>query len=185
MVIIDDIQSKVNERRTAAAWKSINELCGRMFNPLSCIKDSLIDQVKEMLRQNYANILNRPPPPSPIIDDDDVITVSPDVDPSKVIGPITTAELPAALFTSKLSSSSGPDGIPVIALRIEEFKDDILNIINQSSKMVDSECNIPSQWKHSITVSIPKNGYSLSQDNQERNRHIVCDIHDPEQHSSL
>ena len=53
--------------------------------------------------------------------------------------------------------------IPVIALRIE---DDILNTINQSSKMVDSEYSIPSQRKHSIIVSIPKKGSSLSLNNQ-------------------
>ena len=133
---------------------------------MRCIKASSIDQVKEKLQQHYANFLNRPRPPLPINDDDDVITVTPDLDPSRVTGPITTAELQAALSTSKLSSSSGPDGIPVIALRINEFKDDILNTINQSSKMVDSECNIPSQWKHSIIVSIPKKGSSLILDNQ-------------------
>ena len=122
---------------------------------MSCIKASSIVQVKERLQQPYDNVLNRPPPLSPINDDDDVITVSPDLDSTKVTGPITTAELQAALSTSKLSSSSGPDGIPVTALRIE---DDILNTINQSSKMVDSEYNIPSQWKHLIIVSIPKMG---------------------------
>ena len=68
--------------------------------------------------------------------------------------------------SSKQSSSSGPDVLPVIALRIEEFEDDYLNTINQSSKMVDWEYNIPSQWKHSIIVSIPKKGSSLSIDNQ-------------------
>ena len=141
MAIIDDIHSQIYERRTAAAWKPINGLCGRKSTPLSCIKASSMDQVKEKLRKHYANVLNRPPPPSPI--NDDVVTVSPDLDPSKVTGPITTSELPAALSTSKLSSSSDPDGIPVIALRIE---DDILNTINQSSKMVVSEYNIPSQW---------------------------------------
>ena len=107
-----------------------------------------------------------PPPPSPINDDDDVVTVSPNLDPSKATGHITTAEPRAALSTSRVSSSSGPDGIPVIALRIEEFEDDILNTINQSSKMVDSEYIIPSQWKHSIIVSIPKKGSSFSLDNQ-------------------
>ena len=112
--------------------------------------------MKEKLRQNYAKVLNRPPPPSPINDDDDdVITVSPDLDPSKVTGPIATAELRAALLISKLIYSSGHDGIPVIALRIE---DDILSTINQSSMMVDSEYNIPSQWINSIIVSIPKKG---------------------------
>ena len=99
-------------------------------------------------------------------DDDDVITVTPDLDPSKVTGPITTAERRVALSTSILSSSSGPDGIPVIAQRIEEFEDDILNTINQSSKMVDSEYNIPSQWKHSIIVSTTKKMSPLSLDNQ-------------------
>ena len=38
MVIIDVIQSQTYERRTAAAWKSINELCGRMSTALSSIK---------------------------------------------------------------------------------------------------------------------------------------------------
>ena len=161
MVMIDDIQSQIYESRTAAASKSVNELYGRRSTPMSCIKANLIDQVKEKLRQHYGNVLNRPPPPSQINDDDDVITVSPDLDPSKVTGPITTAELRAALSTSKLSSSSGPDGTPVIALRIKEFEDDILNTINQSSKMVDSEYNIPFQWKHLIIVSIPKKGSSL------------------------
>ena len=152
MAIIDDI---FYERRTAASWKSINEFRGRKSTPLSCIKASSIDQAREKRRQHYANVLNRPPPPSPINDDDDVITVSSDLDPSKVTGPITTAELRAALSTSKRSSSSGHDGIPVIALRIEEFEDDILDAINQSSKTVVSEYNILSQWKHSIIVSIP------------------------------
>ena len=109
MAIIDDIQSQVYERRTAAAWKSINEFCGRKSTPLSCIKASSIDQVEEKLQQHYANVLNRPPPPLPINDDDDdVITVTSDLDPSRVTGSITTAELRAALSTSKLSSSSGP-----------------------------------------------------------------------------
>ena len=76
MAIIDDIQSQIYERRTAAAWKSINEFSGRKSTPLSCIKASSIDQVKEELQQHYDNVLNRPPPPSPINDDDDdVITV--------------------------------------------------------------------------------------------------------------
>ena len=35
----------IYERRTAAAWKSINEFCGRKSTPLSCIKASSIDQV--------------------------------------------------------------------------------------------------------------------------------------------
>ena len=119
MAIMDDIQSQNYEHRTAAAWKLINEFWGRKSTPLSCIKASSIDQVKEKLRQHYVNVLNRPPPPSPINDDDEVITVTLDLDPSKVTVPITTAELRAALSTSKLSSSSGPHGIPVIALRFE------------------------------------------------------------------
>ena len=131
---------------------------------MSCIKASSIDQVKEKLRQHYANVLIRPPPPSLI--NDDVITVSPHLDPSKVTGPITTAELRAALSTSKLTSSSGPGVIPVIALRIEEFEEDILNTINQSSMMVDSEYNITSLWKHSIIVSIPKTCPSFFLDNK-------------------
>ena len=163
MAIIDDIQSQIYERRTAAAWKSINEFCGRKSTLLSCIKASSIDQIKEKPQQHYANVLSRRPPPLPISDDDDVITVTPDLDSSNVTGPIITTELRAALSTSKLSSSSGTDGIPVITLRI---KDNILNTINQSSKMVDSEYNIPSQWKHSIIVSIAIKGSSLSLDKQ-------------------
>ena len=125
-MIIKDIQSQIYERRFAAAWKSINEFCRRMSTPLSCIKDSLIDKVKETLQQHYANFLNRPPPPSQINDDDDdVITVSPDLDPPEVI---TTAELRATMSTSKLLMALTV--IPVIALRIEVFKDDILNTIN-------------------------------------------------------
>ena len=102
------------------------------------------------------------------------------MDASKVTGSITTAELQAALSTStlssssgpalstsRLSSSSGPDGIPVIALRIEEFEDDIQDTIDQSPKMVNTEYNIPYQWKQSIIVSIPKKGTSLSLDISE------------------
>ena len=87
-----------------------------------------------------------------------VAAVSPDFGPPNVTGPITTAELRAALSTFRLFSSSGPDGIPVTVLLIEQFEDDILDSINQSSKVVDSEYNIPSQWKHSIIVYIPKRG---------------------------
>ena len=46
MAIIDDIESQIYERRTAAAWKSINEICGRKSTPLGCIKTSSIDQVE-------------------------------------------------------------------------------------------------------------------------------------------
>ena len=77
----------------AAAWKSINEFYGRKSTPMSCIKASSIDQVKEKLRQHYANVLSIPPPPSPIKDDNNVITVSPDLDPSKVTGPIAARTL--------------------------------------------------------------------------------------------
>ena len=154
MAIIDDIQSQIYERRTAEAWKSINMFCESKSNPMSCIKSSSIGEVKEKPRQHYSNVLNRPPPPSPI-NDYDVVTVLPDLDPSNVIDPITTAELRAALSKSKFSSSSGPDSIRGIALRIVEFEHNILNTINQSSKMVDSENNIPSQWKHSIIASTP------------------------------
>ena len=135
MAIIVAIQSQICERRTAAEWKSINEFCGRMSIHLSCVKASSIDQAKQTLRQHYANVLNRPPPPLPINDDDNVITVSPDLAPSNITGSITTAELRASLSTTKLFFSSDLDGIPVIAPRIEEFEDDILNTINQSSKM--------------------------------------------------
>ena len=83
-------------------------------------------------------------------DDDDVATVSPDLDRPGVTSPITTAELRATLSTSILFFSYGHDGIPVIALRVE---DDILDSNNQSSKIVDSEYNIPSQWNDSIIVS--------------------------------
>ena len=126
---------------------------------MSCIKASLVDEVKETLQQHYANVLKRPPPP--INDDDDVTTVSPGFDSPEVTGPIMTAELCAALSTYKLSSS-GTDGILVITLLIEEFEDDILDTIDQLSLMVDSEYSIPSQWKHSIIVSIPRKGSSLS-----------------------
>ena len=104
----------------------------------------------------------------PINDDDDVITVTPDLDPSKVTGPITTAELQAALSTSRLSSSSGPARIPVIALWIKEFRDDILNTINQLSKMVDSEFDkIHLNGSIRLLCLFPKMGlYSL--DNQLR-----------------
>ena len=121
IAIIDDIQSQIYERRTAAAWKLINEFCGCKSTILSGIKARTIDEAKEKLQQHNANVVNRPHPPSPINDDDDVVTVSPDLDPPEVTGPIMTAELRAALPTSKLSSSSGPDGIPVIALQIEVF----------------------------------------------------------------
>ena len=46
VAIIEDIQSQVYERRTAAAWKSINEFCGRKPTPLSCNKACSIDYVK-------------------------------------------------------------------------------------------------------------------------------------------
>ena len=130
-----------------------------MSAPLSRIKASSIDQVKEKLRQHHAYVLNRPPPPSPINDDDhDVITVSPDLDPLKVTGPITTAELRAALSTSKLSSSSGPDGIPVIALRIEEFEDDILNTISQSSMMSTQNTTFHLNGNIRLLCLFPKTG---------------------------
>ena len=120
------------------------------------------------LRQHYANVLNRPPPSSPINDDDDVVSTSTDLSPSNGTGPITTASFQAALSTSTLPYSSGPDGIPVIALRIEEFEDEIPNTIYFSSMMGYSDYNIPSQWKHSIIVSNPKKGTSLSLDNLRR-----------------
>ena len=56
MAIIDDIQSQIYERRTAAACKSINKLCSRKSTPLSCIKVNSIDEVEEKLRQQNANI---------------------------------------------------------------------------------------------------------------------------------
>ena len=100
MALVDDMQSQIYERVTAAAWKSINEFCVRKSTSLCCIKASSIDQAKEKPRKRYANVLNRPLPPLPINDDDDVITVTPGLDPSKVTGPITTVQLQAALSTS-------------------------------------------------------------------------------------
>ena len=49
MALVKDIQSQIYERRTAAEWKSINELCERKSTPLSCIKASLIDEAIENL----------------------------------------------------------------------------------------------------------------------------------------
>ena len=115
----------------------MNEFCGRRSTSLSCIKSSSINKVTITLLRHYANVLSRSHLPSLINDNDDVATVSYDLDPSEITGLITTVEGRAALSTSILFSSSGPDGIPVIALRIEEFEDDVLYSINQSSKMVD------------------------------------------------
>ena len=154
LAIIDDIQSQIYERRTAAAWKSIHEFGGRKSAPLSCIKASSIDEVKETLRRHYANVLKRPHHPSSINDNVDVATVSPDLDPLKSPVPsrLTSFELPC--LHPNFFLSSGFDGIPVIALRIEMFESDILDSINQSSKMVDTECNIPSQ----LLYLFPKRG---------------------------
>ena len=105
-------------------------------------------------------------PPSPIIYDDDFATYSPDLDHSEVTGPITTAELRAALSTTKQSSSYGHNCNTFIALQIKEFEDGILDTINQSWKMVNTEYNISSQWKHLIIVCIKKKWSSLSLDNQ-------------------
>ena len=56
-----EIDSHKSTNVETAAWKSINEFCGRKSTPLSCIKASFIDEVKEKLRQHYANVLNRSP----------------------------------------------------------------------------------------------------------------------------
>ena len=67
------------------------------------------------------------------------------MDPPAVTGPNTTAILRAALTTTQMSSSSGPDDIPVIALLIEEFEDDNLDTFSESSKMLDTAYNISTQ----------------------------------------
>ena len=64
---------------------------------------------------------------------------------------------------------------------MEEFEDYILCTINLLLKMVDTEYNIPCEWKYSIIVSMKKMGiHSLWIFTEES---LSC-VQDPEQNSS-
>ena len=73
----------------------------------------------------------------------------------------------------KLSSSSAPDGIMVIALRIKEFKDDILDTINELSKMVNSDTTFHLNGSTQSLHLFPKRGlHSLQIIREELISHV-------------
>ena len=70
----------------------------------------------------------------------------------------TIPKIRTALKTSRSNTAPGSDGIPTRVLQLCEIEEDVLNVLNSHSILNDNDNTVPDKWKHSIIVSIPKNG---------------------------
>ena len=78
----------------------------------------------------------------------------------------TISEIRTALRTSRSNTAPGSDGIPTKVLQLCELEEDALNVLIFHSILRDNDDTVSDKWKHSIIVSIPKNGNSSSHENQ-------------------
>ena len=69
-------------------------------------------------------------------------------------------------MTSRSSTAPGSDGISTRILQLCELEEDVLNVLNYHSVLSVDDNTVPDKFKHSIIISIPKNGISSSLETQ-------------------
>ena len=125
------------------------------------MKTESIDDMKLWIKDHYAAVLNQAP-------SDNLVRVIYYSSPltNKYDCSFTIPEIRIALKTSRSNTAPGSDGISTRLLQLCELEEDVLNVLTSHSILSNNDNIVPDKWKHSIIVSIPKNGNSSCLEDQ-------------------
>ena len=112
-----------------------------------------IDNMKLRIKHHYVAVFNQAPSDNlvKLFSDSSLLT-------NKYDYSFTIPEICTAMKTSRSNTAPGSDGIPTRVLQLCEIEEDVLNVLNSHSILSNNDNTVPDKWKHSIIVSIPKNG---------------------------
>ena len=120
--------------------------------------------------EHYHTILNAPGSTASIIAPANFPTIQPKL---YQIDEIAAAEVRKAVTTMRSDAAAGPDGIPPRVLKMPELRPALTQFMNSSTSLADKDNSVPSAWRNSLIVSIPKKGNSTALDNQ-RGISLMC-----------
>ena len=148
---IKSVDSVPPEKKNSAVWEAINTLTGRKRRTALSLSGDTPDVRKSEVRAFFANVLNAPPPPLP-----DRLQLPPGTplpDSSCFdTGPVSPSEVVALAKLSPGGKATGPDDVPLEALRIPSVAKEVACIINQ----VLADGAAPPEWTLAHIVAVPK-----------------------------
>ena len=146
------VSSAVPDRKAAAVWTAINILTGRKRRTPIFVSGDTAESRKNELRNFFEGIVNIPPPPLPDSMPLPPNTPLPDSD-SFCTGPVSSRDVVQLAKRNPGGKASGPDGVPVEALRIPRVAEEVARFIN--SVLLDGEA-APPEWTMAYMVPVPK-----------------------------
>jgi hypothetical protein len=145
------VDSAVPGKKNSAAWAAINTLTGRKRRSQLNLSGDSPDERKNKARDFFADVLNAAPPQLP-----DRLQLPPGTplpDSSCFsTGPVSPSEIVALAKLCPGGKATGPDDVPLEALRIPAVAQEVARIIND----VLAGGAAPAEWTLAHIVAVPK-----------------------------
>ena len=145
---ICQVQDAANNKKSALAWKIVNEISGRKNSNKSKLKASNDEERVKLWQTHFEDLLGKPPKPTHN-SNDHCITILHKLDIK--IGPFTTHEIDIAIKNIKNGKATGLYEIPSEVWKIKEFQD----ILLKSCNSVYSQDPIE-RWTEGCILPFPK-----------------------------
>ena len=164
---MDETGLHTEQCNPVAAWRAINRLFVKEFNPFHCLSASSIVDRKQQLTNHYSDILNSQHNQQQqqyrlLYSHQWQLQNS-----NQESAPFPTNEIRASLRTPRNDTSPGLDDIPPNhVLKMPVLMVQVTDMLNRHSKALNFENAIPDDWRKSVIISIPKKGNSTALDNQ-------------------
>ena len=160
---IDEITSTVTNKKSATAWKTINEISGRKSTNKAKIKATDNQDRIQKWQDHFKELLGN----QPDISDHDITPIFTELQDIQT-GLFSMTELIKALKNMKNGKSCGLDEIPVEIWKIESFQELLLNFCNS----VYAQDKID-KWRMGCIIPFPKKG-NLSSTKNYRGITLTC-----------
>ena len=144
---IDYITNAINNQKTAAAWKVMNEISGKKSCNSSKLKASSQKELVQLWQKYFKNLLGN----QPKITDNEITPVFTELNIKK--GPFTMEELLKAVKSIKYGKACGLDEIPVEIWKLKEFHEILLECCNSVYQQ-----EVISSWRKGCILLFPKKG---------------------------
>ena len=121
---INVITNAVSNKKSAEAWKTVNEISGRKSRSKAKLKASSQEKRKKLWQQHFQDLLGKPPQ----ISNDEILPIAEELKIEK--GMFSVDELQKAVKSMKNGKACGLDEIPTEVWKLDEFQHILLELCN-------------------------------------------------------